>query len=67
MLDYALTIAPHWHEALRSARTYEAEQRVWLGRLREIQRGERRAKARKPQTIVVSKPAHLAGVHKMWI
>ena len=66
MLDYAIGIAPEWHEALQKARTHEANQRAWLRKLREIERSERRAARERARTVVVSKPANLAGVHKMW-
>jgi len=66
MLDYAIGIAPEWHEAMQKARTYEANQRSWLRKLREIQRSERRAQRDRSRTVVINKPANLAGVHKMW-
>jgi hypothetical protein len=66
MLDYAIGIAPEWHDAMQKARTHEANQRSWLRKLRDIQRSERRAERDRGRTVEVSKPANLAGVHKMW-
>jgi hypothetical protein len=67
MLDYAMAIAPYWYEALQNARVHEAGQRAWREKLREIERAERRAAARTPRKVVINKPSHLAGEHKMWI
>ncbi|MHB8376718.1 MAG: hypothetical protein ACYDEB_07150 [Dehalococcoidia bacterium] len=66
MLDYAMAIAPEWYAAMRSARVYEAEQRSWLRKLREIEKAERRQRRTRFRNVIVSKPASLAGVHKMW-
>ncbi|MDE3095347.1 MAG: hypothetical protein KGK07_05005 [Chloroflexota bacterium] len=66
MFDYAIGIAPEWYAATQHARTYEAEQHAWLRKLREIQKTERRRKRTGARTVIVSKPASLAGVHKMW-
>ena len=66
MFDYAMGIAPEWYAATQSARTYEAEQHSWLRKLREIQKAERRHGRARARNVVISKPASLAGVHKMW-
>ncbi len=67
MLDYAIAIAPEWHEALQTSRTIEAEKKSWLRKLRDIEKRERRERRTHEQTIVVSKPANLAGPQKFWI
>ena len=66
MFDYAIGIAPEWYAATQRARTQEAEQHAWLRKLREIQKAERRQQRTRARTVVISKPASLAGVHKMW-
>lgn len=67
MLDYAIAIAPEWHDALHSARTYEAERKGWLRKLRAIEKVERRDRRRRARTVIISNPAHLAGPYKTWI
>jgi hypothetical protein len=67
MLDYAITLAPELHEAMRQARTYEAEQRTWLRRLRDIERAERRERSARGIAVVAQAPRNSATVYKMWI
>ena len=59
MLDYAIAIAPEWHEAIKSARTAEAEQRAWLRKLRDIERAGR-GRRRRPRNVIGRQPATLA-------
>jgi hypothetical protein len=56
-------IAPLLYAAISLEREHEAGKRVWLRRLRAIQRSERRAE--RERKVIVSKPAHLAGVHRL--
>lgn len=50
------------YAAIRAEREQDALNRKWLRRLRAIERTERQPKDR---TVIVRKPEHLAGVHKL--
>jgi len=62
MLDFTIGMAPYLYEAKRLERDAEAEQRRWNRRLKEIRKADRK---RVVKTIIVDRPAHLAGVHKL--
>jgi hypothetical protein len=57
-------MAPYLVGALAAERDHVAEGRKWLRRLRELEASDR-AKAERERMIVVNKPAHLAGTHKL--
>lgn len=67
MLDYTIAIAPEWHESLQTAREIEAAKKDWLRKLRDIERTEREARRHEARTVVINKPANLAGPTKLWI
>jgi hypothetical protein len=63
MLDPSFVFAPHLFLAMAADRERVAEDRKWLRSLREFEARERVATA--ARTVVVNKPAHLAGSHKL--
>jgi len=64
MLDTSFVFAPHLFLAMEADRERVAESRRWLRRLRDIEARER-ANTRKTREVIVNKPAHLAGSHKL--
>jgi hypothetical protein len=62
MLDFTVGLAPHLFEAMRKERDVQARRLRWNRRLREIERAERTAPEK---TVVVNRPSHLAGIHKI--
>lgn len=64
MVDTSLVFAPHLYVVMAAERERVAESRKWLRRLREFEAQER-ASSLRAREVVVSKPAHLAGTHKL--
>jgi hypothetical protein len=64
MLDPSFVFAPHLFQVMAAERERVAESRKWLRYLRETRQREC-AQAAKGQSVIVSKPAHLAGIHKL--
>ncbi len=64
MMDFASGLSHLMYRAVAAERAHEASRREWLRRFREMQRKERAAEA-KARTVVVRRPRHLAGVHKL--
>lgn len=63
-MDFSIGFAPLLAEAVIAEREREAQSRRWLRRLRQVRRRERHARPRE-RTVIVDRPAHLAGVHKL--
>ncbi|MEX2226662.1 MAG: hypothetical protein WEB52_09460 [Dehalococcoidia bacterium] len=64
MLDTSFVFAPHLFMALAADRDRVAESRKWLRSLREFESRDREAAA-KTRNVIICKPAHLAGPHKL--
>jgi hypothetical protein len=64
MLDTSFVFAPHLFVVMAEERNRVAESRRWLRRLRDLEARDRTA-AEQPREVIVNKPAHLAGSHKL--
>jgi len=64
MLDTSFVFAPHLALVIAADRERVAESRRWLRRLRDIEARERKS-ADNVRDVIVSKPAHLAGSHRL--
>lgn len=64
MIDFISGYAPLLVERIQAERHLEAHRRRWLRELSEIRRRERAAAPRE-RAVVVNRPKHLAGVHKL--
>jgi len=64
MLDPSFVFAPHLFQVMAAEREALAESRKWHRYLRETRQREK-AETAKARTVIVNKPAHLAGIHKL--
>ena len=66
MLDVSISLGPLLSQAAGRDREKQARDRVWLRKLRAIEARERAFAAEsEPKTIIVDKPAHLSGIHRI--
>jgi hypothetical protein len=64
MLDTSTVLAPYLFQTLSVERDRVAESRRWLRVARELKAHDR-DRVEKRRTVIVNKPAHLAGSHKL--
>lgn len=63
MYDVGFSLAPFMAVAAQREREQRFEDRRWLRQLRESRRRARRAA--RERTVIIGKPSHLAGIHRL--
>ncbi|HZP57615.1 MAG TPA: hypothetical protein VFC53_08660 [Dehalococcoidia bacterium] len=65
MMELTVALAPYLYSAAAAEREREASASHWLRLFRSLQREARERERTGERTVIVSQPAHLAGVQKI--
>ena len=66
MIDFTSGYAGYAHKVIEAERLDRAAVGKWRHELRLLQRADRKKAARPGRTVIINKPDHLRGLHKVW-
>ncbi len=66
MIDFTSGYADYTHKVIEAERLERAARGKWRHELRLLERADRRKASGHTRTVVINKPEHLRGLHKVW-